>query len=282
MQANAQRFEMKIMARVLEVSTSGYYAWSKRGQSKRASDNLALLETIKGVYDASRGSYGSPRVHAALRRAGSGVSKHRVARLMRSSGLQGKSYRQRRVRTTHSVHDQPRAINRLERDFSAEQPNQKWLSDITYLDTAQGWLYLCVVLDVYSRRIIGWAFSSGLEATLVVRAFEMACQARRPTESVLFHSDQGVQYASLEFRQALLRLKVVQSMSRKGDCWDNAPCESLFSTLKLELNLRKLHGTKLETEALVFEWMEVFYNRQRLHSSLGYQSPAEFEFSRAS
>jgi putative transposase len=172
-------------------------------------------------------------------------------------------------------------VNRLERDFTAQNANQKWLSDLTYLPTTDGWLYLCVVLDVFSRRIVGWAFSSSLESHLVVRAFSMACQSRQPTNNLLFHSDQGVQYASLEFRQALARLAVVQSMSRKGNCWDNAVCESFFATLKLELDLDKACGTKLETERLVFEWMEVFYNRQRLHSSLGFQSPVEFEIGRA-
>jgi putative transposase len=274
-------FEVAIMLRVLNVSKSGFYAWLKRLTSPRAKQNAMLLEEIKGVHSASRGSYGSPRVAAALRRSGSRVSKHRVARLMRTAELRGKSHRKSRVSTTNSKHSEPRNANLLERDFTASEPNQKWLSDITYLSTTEGWLYLAVVLDVFSRRIVGWAFSSSLESNLVVSAFGMACQSRKPTNKLMFHSDQGVQYASAEFRAALSRLEVVQSMSKKGDCWDNSPCESFFSTLKLELDLRKSRGTKLETQALVFEWMEVFYNRQRLHSSLDYLSPAEFEQSRA-
>ena len=265
----------------LKVSKSGFYAWLKRLTSPRAKQNATLLEEIKGVHNASRESYGSPRVTAALRRSGSRVSRHRVARLMRGAELRGKSHRRGRVSTTNSKHSEPRNVNLLERDFAASKADQKWLSDITYLPTTEGWLYLAVVLDVFSRRIVGWAFSSSLESNLVVSAFEMACQSRKPSEQLLFHSDQGVQYASTEFRTALSRLEVVQSMSRKGDCWDNSPCESFFSTLKLELDLRKSRGTKLETQAIVFEWMEVFYNRQRLHSSLDFQSPAEFENSRA-
>ena len=248
---------------VLSVGKSGFYAWLKRLTSPRATQNAVLLEEIKSVHSTSRGSYGSPKVTAALRRSGSRVSKHRVARLMRGAELRGKSHRKGRVSTTNSKHSEPRNVNLLERDFTASEPDQKWLSDITYLSTTEGWLYLAVVVDVFSRRIVGWAFSSSLESSLVVSAFEMACQSRKPRDGLVFHSDQGVQYASFEFRQALARLEVVQSMSRKGDCWDNSPCESFFSTLKLELDLRKSRGLKLETQAIVFEWMEVFYNRQR-------------------
>ena len=274
-------FEIAIMLRVLGVSKSGFYAWLKRLTSPRATRNAVLLEEIKAVHNASRGSYGSPRVTAALRRSGSRVSKHRVARLMHTAELRGKSHRKSRVSTTNSKHGEPRNVNLLERDFTASEPDQKWLSDITYLPTNEGWLYLAVVLDVFSRRVIGWAFSSSLESNLVVNVFEMACQSRKPEHGLVFHSDQGVQYASTEFRAVLSRLEVVQSMSRRGDCWDNSPCESFFSTLKLELDLRRSRGTKLETRAIVFEWMEVFYNRQRLHSRLDYLSPAEFERSRA-
>ena len=214
-------FEIAIMLRVLNVSKSGFYAWLKRLVSPRATRNAVLLEEIKAVHNVSRGSYGSPRVTAALRRSGSRVSKHRVARLMRTAELRGKSHRKSRVSTTNSKHSQPRSANLLERDFKASEPDQKWLSDITYLSTTEGWLYLAVVLDVFSRRVIGWAFSSSLESNLVVSAFDMACQSRKPSDGLVFHSDQGVQYASLEFRAALSRLEVVQSMSRKGDCWDN-------------------------------------------------------------
>jgi putative transposase len=280
---HAERFQIRLMTRLLNVSNGGSYAWLKRRDLPlpRTVESTALLGDIQVIHRQSRGTYGSPRVHASLRRNGSRVSKHRVARLMRTAGLCGKQHRQRRVCITNSVPDQPRVVNRLKRDFTTAQTNHTWQSDLTYLPTLEGWLYLCVVLDVCSRRIVGWAFSSSLEARLVVGAFEMAGLTRRPQPELVFHSDQGVQYASLEFRQALSRLEAVQSMSRKGNCWDNAPCESLFATLKLELDLDKARGDKLETQALVFEWMEVFDNRQRLHSSLGFMSPAEFELARA-
>jgi transposase InsO family protein len=280
---HAARFQIKILARVLQVSLSGYYAWLKRREkpSPRAEQNAALLEDIKVIHQASRASYGSPRVHAALRRQGTQVSRYRVARLMRSAGLQGKSHRRKRAKTTNGTHDHPRASNHLDQKFTASNTDLIWVSDITYLDTTQGWLFLCVVLDICSRKVVGWAFSSSLETGFVVRALQMAVHTRKPSKSLMVHSDQGVQYTSVEFRQALSRLKAVQSMSRKGNCWDNAPCESFFATLKLELDLHQARGTKLETEALVFEWMEVFYNRQRLHSSLGFVSPVEFGYSRA-
>ena len=186
-------FEVSIMLRVLGVSKSGFYTWLKRLTSPRAKLNTVLLEEIKAVHEASRGSYGSPRVTATLRRTGSRVSKHRVARLMRTAELRGKSHRRGRVSTTNSKHGEPRNVNLLERDFTAAHPDQKWLSDITYLPTMEGWLYLAIVLDVFSRRIVGWAFSSSLESNLVVSAFDMACQSRKPSHELMFHSDQGVQ-----------------------------------------------------------------------------------------
>ena len=186
-------FEVSIMLRVLGVSKSGFYTWLKRLTSPRAKLNTVLLEEIKAVHEASRGSYGSPRVAAALRRSGARVSKHRVARLMRTAELRGKSHRRGRVSTTNSKHGEPRNVNLLERDFTASEPNQKWLSDITYSPTMEGWLYLAIVLDVFSRRIVGWAFSSSLESNLVVNAFDMACQLRKPSHELMFHSDQGVQ-----------------------------------------------------------------------------------------
>jgi transposase InsO family protein len=199
---------------------------------------------------------------------------------MREAGLSGLSRPKRRVKTTDSAHDQPIAQNKLERNFTAEKPDQKWVSDLTYLPTTEGWLYLAVVLDLFSRRVVGWAFSSSLESRVVLDALRMACQQRCPGQGLVFHSDRGVQYASFDFRQALSRLEAVQSMSRKGNCWDNAPCESFFSTLKLELGLDVPIGSRAVTERLVFEWIEVFYNWQRLHSRLGGCSPVSFEESR--
>ena len=200
-------FEVAIMLRVLNVSKSGFYAWLKRLTCPRVTQNTMLLEEIKGVHNASRGSYGSPRVTAALRRSGSRVSRHRVARLMRDAELRGKSHCKQRVSTTSSKHGELRNVNLLERDFTVAHPDQKWFSDITYLPTTEGWLYLAIVLDVFSRRIVGWAFSSSLESSLVVNAFDMACQLRKPSGQLLFHSDQGVQRPRPS--GACLRVKII-------------------------------------------------------------------------
>lgn len=233
------------------------------------------METIKTIHIKSRGTYGTPRVQAELRGLGRQVSRVRIGRLMRQAGLAVRCKRRTRS-TTNSKHHHPVAENRLERNFTAEQPNQKWATDISYLPTTEGWLYLAVVLDLYSRKVIGWAMRETLHTGLVIAALEMAETRRRPEAGLLHHSDQGVQYASLEYRAALERLEAVQSMSRKGECWDNAPTESFFATLKTELELDKARGDRAQTRSLVFEWLEVFYNRERRHSSLGYLSPTHF------
>jgi putative transposase len=195
---------------------------------------------------------------------------------MTGAGLKARCKRKFRT-TTNSKHRHPVADNVLNREFTAQQPNQKWVTDITYLPVADGWMYLAVVMDLFSRKIVGWAMRDTLHTELVVAALDMANINRRPGAGLLHHSDQGVQYASSEYRQALERLQALQSMSRKGECWDNAAMESFFSTLKMELDLHKIQGTRAQTRELVFEWIEVFYNRQRRHSSLGQRSPAQFE-----
>jgi putative transposase len=199
---------------------------------------------------------------------------------MKAAGLKVRCKRKFRV-TTNSKHPHPVAENLLNREFVAERPNQKWTTDITYVPVAEGWMYLAVVMDLFSRKIVGWAMRATLQTELVIAALNMAQQIRRPGQGLLHHSDQGVQYASREYRQALERLKALQSMSRKGDCWDNAAMESFFATLKLELELDTAQGNRADTRHLVFEWIEVFYNRQRRHSSLGYRSPTRFEEHRA-
>jgi len=234
------------------------------------------METIKTIHTKSRGTYGTPRIQAELREQGQKVSRRRIGRLMRQTGLTVRCKRKTRG-TTNSKHRYPVATNLLERNFTATQPNQKWTTDISYLPSTEGWLYLAVVLDLFSRRVIGWAMRETLHTGLVISALEMAETRRRPTAGLLHHSDQGVQYASLEYRQALEHLDAVQSMSRKGECWDNAPTESFFATLKTELELNKARGNRAQTRSIVFEWLEVFYNRERHHSSLGYLSPAQFE-----
>ncbi len=204
------------------------------------------------------------------------VSRARITRLMKAAGLKVRCKRKFRT-TTNSKHRHSVANNLLNRNFTADQQNRKWVTDITYLPVSEGWIYLAVVMDLFSRKIIGWAMRKTLHTELVVAALTMAQRTRRPGQEILHHSDQGVQYASSEYRQALERLQALQSMSRKGECWDNAAMESFFATLKMELDLHKVQGNRADTRNLVFEWIEIFYNRERRHSSLGYRSPTRFE-----
>lgn len=258
------------------VSRSGFYDWRRKPLGTYEQEDQTFMETIKTIHAKSRGTYGTPRIQAELREQNQKVSRRRIGRLMRQAGLTVRCKRKTRS-TTNSKHRHPIVENRLERDFTATQPNQKWTTDISYLPSTEGWLYLAVVLDLFSRRVVGWAMRETLHTGLVISALEMAETRRTPCQGLLHHSDQGVQYASLEYRQALERLEAVQSMSRKGECWDNAPTESFFATLKTELELDKARGNRAQTRSLIFEWLEVFYNRERRHSSLGYLSPAQFE-----
>lgn len=269
-------FPITLMCRVLGVSESGYAAWRSRGQSTRLKEDHRLTETIKTIHVQSRATYGTPRVRAELQARGQRVSRARISRLMKAAGLKVRQKRKFRS-TTQSKHRHLVAPHLLERKFAATQPNQKWTVDITYLPTTEGWLYLAVVLDLFSRKVVGWAMRETLHTEVVLSALKMAQNRRRPKAGLLHHSDQGVQYASLEYRQALERLAALQSMSRKGECWDNAPTESFFATLKTELELDKARGNRAQTRSRVFEWIEAFYNRERRHSSLGYCSPQTFE-----
>ena len=236
-----------------------------------------LTDKIKFYFDRSRGTYGTFRLKADLgEEDGLQVSRRRIARLMDSANLRVRCKRKFRT-TTQSRHSSPVAENLLDRDFQACAPNQKWVTDITYLPCTDGWLYLATVMDLYSRKIVGWAMRERLETVLVTEALQMALQRRRPGPGLLHHSDRGSQYASAAYRHALHRLEAVQSMSRKGACWDNSVQESFFSTLKTELALSRARRTRAQTRTEVFEWIEVFYNRQRRHSSLGYRSPVAFE-----
>jgi putative transposase len=265
------------MCRVLNVSKSGYHAWKKRPKAKRTVENEQIIENIKIVHTASRATYGSPRVQKALEQQGIQVSRPRVARLMQAAGLKGKFHRRFRT-TTNSKHSHAIAENLLERDFVATQPNEKWAGDITYIPTLEGWLYLAVVIDLFSRKVIGWSMGERITAELATSALEMARMARGgAVAGVIYHSDRGVQYASDAFQKRLQSLLAVCSMSGKGDCWDNAVVESFFGTLKLELELHESIGTRERTKGVIFEWIEVFYNRQRLHSSIDYFAPATFE-----
>jgi transposase InsO family protein len=269
-------FEVTIMCRVLGVSVSGYYAWRKRSPSARAQANAALVEQIRAVHRASRQTYGSPRVHAALRQQGIGCNHKRVARLMRSHGIRGCDRRKRRPVTTQSRHAYPVAANLLARDFSADAPNRKWLADISYIDTLEGFLYLASLEDVFSRKIVGWAMDERMETALVQRALHMALAQRQPQAGLLHHSDQGSQFASDAYRALLAQHHVIVSMSRTGNCYDNAMKESFFATLKTECASQPF-ATRAQARTAVFEYIEGFYNRQRLHSALGYLSPVQFE-----
>jgi putative transposase len=264
------------MLNVLNVAKSGYYAWLKRPKSNQALENEKLEKSIEEVYKESRGNSGSLKVQHGLEARGIKASRPRIARIMKARGWRGKSNRKYRV-TTNSKHSLGFFENRLDRAFGAEKPNQKWVSDITYILTSEGWLYLGVVLDLFSRKVVGWAMGETLEASLAVKALEMARVTRKPAPGLLHHSDRGVQYASKEFQTSIKNFEGISSMSRKGNCWDNAVVESFFSSLKLELDLNKVIGTRAVTQAVVFEWIEVFYNRKRLHSTIGYKSPTAFE-----
>jgi transposase InsO family protein len=267
-------FPVQLLCEVLGVSRSGYYAWASRPESARAAADRDLAAAIHVSHEGSRGRYGSPRVHAELRAHGRRVGRKRVARLMRGMGLSARRKRRFR-RTTDSAHAFPVAPNRLGRDFTASAPDRVWLSDLTYLWTAEGWLYLAVVLDLFSRRVVGWAMADHLGHELALAALDMAIARQRPASGLLQHSDRGVQYAAHGYRQRLQQHGMLCSMSRKGDCWDNAPMESFFATLKGELVEQRDHLTRDEARADVFQYIEGFYNRRRLHSGIGYLTPKQ-------
>jgi putative transposase len=265
------------MAEVLGVSRSGYHAWVGRPESGRKHAERELEREIRGIQKKAKRRYGSPRVTAALRKAGRRVGHNRVARIMRENGLQARPKRRFRV-TTKADPSAAAAENLLARNFVVQEVNRVWVSDITYIPTTEGWLYLAVVLDLCSRRVVGWSMSSRLGTELVLRALWMAVLRRRPPKGLLFHSDRGSQYTSHAFRKDLEYTGMRQSMSRKGDCWDNAPSEAFFKSLKTELmEGGKAFAGREAAKAAIFEYVEVFYNRARLHSSLGYISPVEYE-----
>lgn len=277
--AHASEYPITRLCGVLEVSKAGYYAWRKRPQSRRARADLRLKVKIRSVHRKSRRSYGSPRVHEELKAEGIPCGRKRVERLMREDGLRAKKKRRFR-RTTDSSHAHAIAPNRLERRFQVEEVDgvdRVWVSDITYLPTRAGWLYLAVVLDLKSRAVVGWAMKHTLEARLATDALTMALWRRKPGRDLLHHSDRGVQYASGDYQQTLREHGITCSMSRKGDCWDNAVAESFFATLEWELIQESDWHTHEEARRAIFDYIEVWYNRQRRHSSLGYKSPAEFE-----
>ena len=265
-----------VMCEVLGVSRSGYYAWQGRPASARDQEDDELVVAIKAAHKGGRGKYGSPRVHRALRRNGTRVGRKRVARLMRREGIVAKRSKNFRI-TTDSNHTDPIAPNILKREFNVAQPNAAWVTDVTYVWTHQGWLYLAAILGLCSRRVVGWATSANNDRQLALGALERAATRRRPPPELLHHSDRGSVYASLDYRKALSNYAMTPSMSRKGDCWDNAVAESFFATIKGEMIDDQTFETREEATAAIADYIDAFYNVQRLHSSIGYVSPVEFE-----
>jgi putative transposase len=272
-----RRWPVQIICRVLKVSRSGFYRWRRRKPSARQVRQEQLLEKIRVAHRENQELYGSPRIHRGLLIEGEMVSRNTVAKLMRQAKIRAKTRRKFVPRTTDSRHRQPVANNLLQRDFEAKAPDRKWVADITYVPTDEGWLYLAAVLDCFSRKIVGWAMNDAMPADLVVDALKMALHQRQPGEDLIHHSDRGVQYASEDYQQLLARHGITVSMSGRGNCYDNAMMESFWATLKTELIYQKEYANHEQARQSIFEYIEVFYNRKRLHSSLGYVSPESFE-----
>jgi putative transposase len=273
------QFEVQVMCDALQLSKSGYYAWKRRPASPRRQRRDELVDRIRTAHQRSRGTYGSPRVTVELKASGVAVNEKTVARYMRQEAIAAVTHRKFRVSTTDSRHDHPVASNRLDRQFTADLPDRKWCCDITYVPTDQGWLYLACVIDLCSRRIVGWAMANHLRAELCTEALAMAVERRRPGPGLLHHSDRGVQYACEAYRAVLEQERMTASMSRRGNCYDNAVMESFFKTLKTELVHHQNYTTRSAARLSIFEYIEVFYNRQRRHSAIGYVSPEAFEAS---
>jgi putative transposase len=271
-----QEFPIVVMCRVLDVSESGFYAWRKRPVCQRQREDAQLTEEMRQEFSAHQGRYGSPRLHVELRDRGRSVARKRVARLMREAGLCAK-HKRRRALTTHRDPSHPVAPNLLNREFTASAPNKKWVTDITYIPTMQGWLYLSVILDLYSRMVVGWSMSGNCDEKLVERALDQALARRRPKAGLLHHSDRGSQYTSQAYQACLVQSGIQSSMSRKGNCWDNAAMESFFGTLKDECVGSTIYSSHDEARSELFTYMEVYYNRIRRHSTLGYVSPLNYE-----
>lgn len=274
--AEKKHFSVAALCRVLEVSRQGYYAYQSRPVSPRVAHDAALQDQVRTAFEQSGRRYGSPRVRQQLLRDGHAASKRRVERAMRAMGLAARRPRRWRV-TTRADATHPTCPNVLNRNFTATRPNERWVTDITYIWTAEGWCYLAAIIDLFSRAIVGWALSPTLSTDLPLAALRMALQRRRPEAELLHHSDRGSQYTSYEYRRALARHGITVSMSRIGNCWDNAVAESFFATFKNELVHGRSWSSRLELRAACFEYVELFYNRRRLHSSLGYKTPSEVE-----
>jgi transposase InsO family protein len=271
-----KHYSIAKMCHKLNVSRSGYYQWCRREISPRLKKDDELKEKIRTIYEQSKKRYGSPRIHQVLRNQGLRCGKKRVERLMREMGIEAHHKRQFKV-TTNSKHDHPVAPNYLNRQFQVDTPNRVWVADITYIRTFEGWLYLATVMDLYSRKIVGWAMSETMTAEFAIAALKMAIQRRKPPIGLIHHSDRGVQYASQPYQEVLKENGMVCSMSRKGNCWDNAPAESFFSTLKTECIAGKIYLSRIQAKREIFEYIEIDYNRKRIHSSIRNMTPEFFE-----
>lgn len=277
MKENRFKYAIEKMCHALKVSRSGYYDWLHRKPSARILETQKAKEMIKTIYKKSKGRYGSPKITEELRSRGLKLSRPRVARLMRSEGIKSIVHKKYKVVTTDSKHHYPIAYNYLNRNFKVQRPGKVWVSDITYIRTDQGWVYLTIIMDLFDRKIIGWALSKTLTTRdTVLAAWRMALINRPIMGHLIFHSDRGVQYASHEFRRALTNKPVLQSMSRKGDCWDNAVAENFFKILKSELVYHYRFKDRWQAKNEIFQFIEIWYNRQRRHSYLGYLTPEEF------
>lgn len=264
------------MCRILEVSPSGYYTWLKRPESPRKVREQKIAAEIEKIHQGSRKTYGSPRIQRILKGLGHDCSVNTVARIMQKNGIKAKTKKKFKV-TTDSSHGKPASANLLKDRGQPSIVNEIWVGDITYISTGEGWLYLATVMDLFSRKIVGWRLSERMTADLVTGALDMAVRSRKPGRGFIFHSDQGSQYASAVFRKRLWVYGILQSMSRRGCCWDNASMESFYKSLKTEMVYHEIFATREEAKRKIFEWIEVFYNRQRIHSSLGYLTPENFE-----
>lgn len=276
MKEQQESYSIEKMCKVLEVSRSSYYKSKNKSRGKRSRENELLLKKIREVFAESKERYGSPRITAELKRRGINCNKKRIARLMNKYGIAAKIFRKYR-NTTNSDHKKEKSENVLGGEFRRQRSNEVWTGDITYIRTEEGWLYLAAVIDIYSRKVIGWQLDKNLNSNLVERALKNALMDRQVERGIIFHSDQGIQYASESFRKILRDNGFIQSMSRKGNCYDNAITETFFHTLKTELTHRTKYRTREEARRSIFEYIEIFYNRKRLHSAIGYCSPVEYE-----
>lgn len=270
-------FGLGALCRAMKVSRGGYWSWLKRRPGTRKQGDAVLLADIRRVHKGKRRIYGSPRIHDQFQKEGIRCGRKRIERLMRENGIRAKQGKKFKPMMTDSEHNLPVAPNILNRQFQRERPNEAWVADITYIRTEEGWLYLAAIMDLFSRRIVGWAMGSRVSRRLALRALRMAVQRRRPPLGLIHHSDRGSQYASGDYQKALKQHGMICSMSRKGNCWDNAPMESWFHTLKVELVHDERFRTRRQAMAAIFEYTEVFYDRQRIHSALGRLTPSEFD-----